>query len=312
MAVLITGVGYIGSTVLGRLLQQGEQVVGLESFYCTPRSGLAPFLEHPCFTLVEGDVAEPRDVARAFDLLPTAEPPVVFHLAAQPSAALAARDADYTERTNLTGARVLLAAAQQRGARVVFGGSFRVYGDELASAVVDEETPYGRVGDLSHLSKLYVEQLGRMLGLPFVSVRLGITYGLAPIMKHDPSFMTVPNLFARRAARGEPLHVLDDRPMGFVHVEDAARALLVAAQLVGQQPWQAVNAAPEVYTIGQVAELVRRLAAARGRAVQVEGVVPSGAKFEVRSRLETAGFRAQYDMEQGLGPVLDHFLEHPH
>ena len=136
---------------------------------------------------------------------------------------MAAREPDVTERSNLVGARVVLEAARERGARVVFGGSFRVYGDNLVGQCVDEQTAYGRVGDLSHLSKIYVEQLARMIGVHFASVRLGVTYGLSPIMKNTPAFMTVPNLFCQRAANGEVLQVLEDRPLAFIHVEDAAR-----------------------------------------------------------------------------------------
>ena len=120
----------------------------------------------PNAELIEGDVAEPDDVARAFDRVSAnrREPITVYHLAAQPSAAIATREPALTERSNLVGARVLLQAAHERNARVVFGGSFRVYGDELSGTTVDEDTPYGRVGDLSHLSKVYVEQLARMVG----------------------------------------------------------------------------------------------------------------------------------------------------
>src|SRR5207244_13646580 len=138
--------------------------------------------------------------------------------------------------------------ARERDARVDCGGSFREDGDDLTGQTVDEQTPYGRVGDLSHLSKIYVEQLARMLGLPFVSVRLGVTYGLSPIMKTTtttPAFMTVPNLFCQRAADGDALHVLEDRPMAFIHVADAAAALLAAAPLRGEA-WRVVNAGPEV------------------------------------------------------------------
>src|SRR5256885_390241 len=131
-------------------------------------------------------------VAGAFKACGDDQPLTVFHLAAQPSAAMAAREPAVTERSNLVGARIVLEAARDRAARVVFGGSFRVYGDELVGQTVDETAAYGQVGDLSHLSKIYVEQLARMIGGSFVSVRLGVTYGLSPIMKTTPAFMTVP------------------------------------------------------------------------------------------------------------------------
>src|ERR671936_1950655 len=244
VATLLTGVGYIGATLLRRLVERGAAaapVVALENFYSTPRETVEASL--PAGTrLVEGDVADPLAVARAFDVLGSAPDTIVYHLAAQPSAAMAAREPEVTERSNLIGARVVLEAARSRGAQVVFGGSFRVYGDDLIGQSVDEQTPYGRVGDLSHLSKIYVEQLARMIGLPFVSVRLGVTYGLSPVMKTTPALMTVPNLFCQRAAQGEVLQVQQDRPLAFIHVRDAADALLAAARL-GGPTWQVVNAA---------------------------------------------------------------------
>jgi nucleoside-diphosphate-sugar epimerase len=313
VAVLLTGVGYIGSALLPLLLERGARVVGLESFYCTPRRPVLRLAEqYPTFTLVEGDVASPADVARAFGLAAAdGSPLVVFHLAAQPSAAIAAHDPATTERANLAGARVVLQAARDSGAaRVVFGGSFRVYGDDLAGQVVAEDAPYGRVGDLSHLSKVYVEQLGRMLGVPFVSVRLGVTYGLAPVMKEEAGFMTVPNLFCQRAINGESLRVLEDRAMAFVHVRDAARALLAASNLplTPVEPWLAANAAPEVLGIGQVAREVARQAEARGLGVHVEGAEPRPpSTFTVRSRLADAGFAPRHTLPGALGEVLDFF-----
>lgn len=316
VAALITGVGYIGSALLGRLLARGERVVGLENFYCTPRADIASLAEHDGFTLVEGDVANPADVDQAFSLASALDgaPLTVYHLAAQPSAGAAAQDPDYTERANLVGARVVLQAARSYGARVVFGGSFRVYGDTLRGEV-DECNPYGRVGDLSHLSKVYVEQLGRMLEVPFVSVRLGVTYGLAPIMKRVPGFMTVPNLFCQRAAQGETLAVHEDRAVAFIHIQDAARALLAAGDQPWERIWRAANAAPEVRTIGDVAQLVQRLARERGQQVPLEGRLETHparvaeAGFRVRSSLDAAGFRPEHHLDDALGAVLDHFRD---
>ncbi|MBV9358182.1 MAG: NAD(P)-dependent oxidoreductase [Chloroflexi bacterium] len=310
MVALLTGVGYIGAELARCLLLRGEPVVGLDDFSSTPR-GAVPSAEG--LTLIDGDVADPAAVRQAFDRARSLsdDPPGVYHLAAQPSAALAEREPLRTERSNLTGARVLLEAARERGAGVVFGGSSRVYGDDLAGQVVTEDTPYGRVADLSHLSKVYVEQLGRMLGLPFVSVRLGIAYGRAAVVKTDPWLMTVPNLFCLRAVRGQPLTVLVDRPLAFIHVVDAARALLAAGDLLGQattRPWQVVNAAPEVSTIGSVAEHVRRLGASRRLDVRIENAQPSSATFTMRSRLDRLGFEPRRSLADGLAEMLSHFL----
>lgn len=312
VAVLLTGVGYIGSALVPRLLAAGERVVGLESFYCSPAPDVRELMRADGLQLVEGDVANPADVTRAFGAaLALGGPLTVYHLAAQPSAAIAARDPATTERTNLVGSRLVLQAACDYGATLVFAGSFRVYGDDLP-AVVDEDTPYGRVTDLSHLSKVYVEQLGRMLGGAFVSVRLGVTYGLSPITKTDPPFMTVPNLFCQRALQGEVLRVLEDRPMAFIHVEDAADALIAAGRLAADGGWRAVNAAPEVRTIGRVAQSVQRAAAERGLAVEVQGAaLHSRASFTVRSSLHAVGWQPLRQMDTALLALFEAFRANP-
>jgi nucleoside-diphosphate-sugar epimerase len=313
VATLLTGVGYIGATLIRRLVERGAAaapIVALDNFFSTSREHVLAALP-PGVQLIEGDVAEPSAVARAFDAA-SADDLVVYHLAAQPSAGIAATDPGTTERSNLVGARVVLEAARARSAQVVFGGSFRVYGDDIAGQTVDEETPYGRVGDLSHLSKIYVEQLARMIGGRFISVRLGVTYGLSPIMKTTRQFMTVPNLFCSRAARGEALQVLEDRPVGFIHVCDAAEALLLAGdRLAGhEQAWEVVNAAPEVATIGQVARHVQRLAGERGVEARIEGAAAaSEASFFAPSRLQDNGFTASRQLGEGLGEVLDFFRD---
>lgn len=307
VAALLTGVGYIGAALLRRLVERGERVVALDNFYSTPRESVAATLPE-CVSFIEGDVADPQVVAAAFRKATAdrAADLTVYHLAAQPSAAAAMREPDVTERSNLSGARVVLEAARDRAAKVVFGGSFRVYGDDLLGQTIDEETPYGRVGDLSHLSKIYVEQLGRMLGGDFISVRLGVTYGLSPIMKNTPAFMTVPNLFCQRATQGEALEVLEDRPLAFIHVDDAVSALLLAAEHA-EPGWQVFNAAPEVATIGQIARTVQQLMRRRGGWVRVQGAASSEAMFSVRSRLDAAGFRPTHTLADGLEPVLEFF-----
>lgn len=310
MAVIITGVGYIGSALLQRVLDSGEEVVGLDNAYSTSTEDLLWLNRDSSFTLLQGDVAERDDVKRAFDAIISDEPITVYHLAAQPSAAVAVSDPEYTERANLVGARILLEEAKDRGARVVFGGSFRVYGDDLNGRDISEQTPYGRMTDLSHLSKIWVEQLARMVGLPFISARLGVVYGIGPIMKDQPQFMTVPHLFAQRAVKGLPLGVLTDRPIAFIHLEDAVDALLLASDIPEDDaPWQVANAVSEVLTVGELALLVKEAAETRGIEVEIEGETETVDRFTYASQLVDGGFTARRNMKQTVGELLDYFRE---
>lgn len=327
-AHLITGLGYIGVALAEALLERGETVVGLENGFSTVPAVLARLARRPGLRLVRGSVNSVRSIERAFG---AAEIDVVYHLAAQASAHPEAAPPSYTEATNLVAPRLVVEAAVRHGARrIVYGSSFRVYGDDPSTSsgqgpagVVTEATPYGRIGDLSHLSKLYAEKLLEMLcaqhALAGVNVRLGVVYGLGPLMKRDPRFLTVPNLFCLRTARGESLtvHAGANRPIGFLHLDDAVGALIAAAvgadRLVAGEASAAgavaANAVSEVLTVGEVAEIVGRLAEERGLLTRVEGAAPPPpARWSVSSSLDSVGFRPRRAMAESLGAVLDHYL----
>jgi UDP-glucuronate 4-epimerase len=314
VTTLITGIGYIGAALAEALLADGEHVVGLENGFSTVPAVVNRLARHPRFRLVRGSINSARSIERAFKV--GARIDVVYHLAAQASAHPQAAPPSYTEMTNLVAPRLVYEAAARYGVRAfVYGSSFRVYGDDL-SGIVGESTPYGRIGDLSHLSKMYAEKLLEMLAglhhVPVANVRLGVVYGLGPLMKDDPRFLTVPNLFCMRTVAGDPLtvHAGANRPIGFLHLDDAVQALRVAAGVAesrGAGAW-AFNAVSEALGVGEVAAIVEREAGARGLNAQIMGAGPlSGPRWSVDSSLDEAGFRSTRTMQSSLGEVLDYY-----
>src|SRR5215211_7715102 len=85
-AILVTGAaGFIGFHVASRLLERGEQVIGLDSLnaYYDPalkRARLAHFDGHPGFTFVQADVSRRDALADVFSTFKSRR---VIHLAAQ-------------------------------------------------------------------------------------------------------------------------------------------------------------------------------------------------------------------------------------
>jgi UDP-glucuronate 4-epimerase len=322
VTALITGIGYIGAALAEALLADGQAVVGLENGFSTVPDAVNRLARHPRFTLVRGSINSERSIARAFQAAGATGDPldVVYHLAAQASAHPQAAPPSYTEQTNLVAPRLVYEAAVQHGARAfVYGSSFRVYGDEL-TGTIDEHTPYGGIGDLSHLSKVYAEKLLEMLAsqhpLPAANVRLGVVYGRGPLMKHDPRFLTVPNLFCMRALAGEPLRVnaSANRPIGFLHVDDAVQALRLSAEAARARGSgaEAYNAVSEVLGVGEVAAIVERAAAVRRLAVDIQGAGPlTGPRWSVTSSLMADGFRPTRTMAESLPAVLDYYASRP-
>ena len=64
--VLITGgAGFIGSNLCETLLNNQLQVICLDNFSTGKRENIAAFLNHPQFTLIEGDIRNLQDCQNA-------------------------------------------------------------------------------------------------------------------------------------------------------------------------------------------------------------------------------------------------------
>ncbi len=311
MAVLITGLGYLGSALAARLLAEGEEVVGLENFFSTPREALQRLTDHRGLTLVEGSLTDPAALARAFT---SAEIELVYHLAAQASAHPDAAPISYTVEVNFTGTRLLLEACVAHGVpRIVLASSTRLYRTPLPT-LVHERSPV-HADDLVHLSQLFGEVLlgaylraagGRMSG---VAARLGIVAGKGPVLKLDPRFLAAPQRFCLAAASGEPLTVATGPAtvLPFVHIDDAVEGLVRCRDFQGQD--LVVNVASEVRSVASVAAAVQVAALERGVLVNMRylGRPRTYAPRRIESALAAAEFHPTRRVEDALGPVLDHY-----
>jgi len=252
---LILGAGYIGARMAELAIEQGRDVLLADNWYATERAQLDT-LSGRGARVETADIREAADLARLF----AERPSRVYLLAAQASRPLSVSDPDYTEETNLTGARRVAEAVAGHGCPgLVYASSLHVYGPEL-SGVVEAAQPYGAQGDLSHLSKIYaelcLELYARRHGFDLALARLGIVYGPSPVEHERPESQTVVDKFKRLAAAGEELP-LDDggrATIGVVHVDDVARILL---ELPAEPGISRVNVAAETITVADVAAIAR-------------------------------------------------------
>ncbi len=252
---LILGAGYIGAMLAECLLEQDDDVVLADNWYATNREQLAE-LESEGARVETADI---RDRVR-LDKLMAERPQRVFLLAAQASRPISERDPDYTEETNLIGARRVAEAVAAAGVRaLVYASSLNVYGPSLSGSI-GADHPLGRQRDLAHLSKIYAEQSlsihAERSGFDLAILRLGIVYGPSPAEHDNPESQTVVDKFRRLAERSEPLPLDDggEATIGVAHVEDVARVLCGSPKEPGIT---VANVAAECVTVADVAALAR-------------------------------------------------------
>lgn len=132
MRILVTGAaGFIGSSVVEALLDQGHEVVGLDNFdpfydRAIKEQNIARARTNSAFSFVEGDILDSELATR---LLSKPHCDAIMHLAAlagvQPSLE---RPLDY-QRVNIRGTMVLLEACVAAGVeRIILASSSSVYG----------------------------------------------------------------------------------------------------------------------------------------------------------------------------------------
>ncbi len=118
MKVLVTGgAGFIGTHLVNRLIQDGHDVVVLDSLATGKQSNV-----NKAVKFIKGDITNYEDIVRAIDGCAA-----VFHLAAV--AEVVASDEDGVYRTNFIGSRNVFEAAKAKKVKVIFASSAAVYGD---------------------------------------------------------------------------------------------------------------------------------------------------------------------------------------
>ncbi len=239
---LVTGgAGFIGSHIVGALLQQGDSVRVLDNFSSGKRENLAAVTSPGTAGRLEVIAGDLRDPAQLADAVRGVD--VVFHEAAFVSVPESLERPQECFDVNVGGTSLLLEAARQAGVRrVVLASSAAVYGD--SDALPLSETAWPRPLSPYAASKsadeLYAVMYTHAFGLEVVALRYFNVYG--PRQRPDSMYAAAVPIFIRRRLDGQPVTVFGDglQTRDLIFVGDVVRANLIAAQHAAA-PGQAFN-----------------------------------------------------------------------
>lgn len=286
--ILVTGgAGYIGSHTVKALKTAGLQPLIFDNFSTGHRS----FIKGT--PVVEGDVCNPGDPARAFSEYSIDG---VLHFAGKALVGESTQKPELYYETNFLGGLNLLNAMRNCGVKyLIFSSTCATYGVPLRVPIREDhpQNPINPYGD----TKLAFERAMRWFheahGLEYLSLRYFNAAGADAEGEfgedHDPETHLIPLVLDAAAGRRPDVQIFGgDYPTpdgtclrDYIHVSDLARAHVLGLQALmdGKVQSQAVNLGTgHGYSVREVIETVRRI---------------TGRDFEVRETARRAGDPAE-------------------
>jgi len=313
MRMMVTGgAGFIGSTLVDRLLAEGHEVDVVDDLSTGSLANLADARVGAAgaLTIHQLDIRLPEVV----EVIARRRPEVVFHLAAQADVRVSVDRPAFDAEVNIVGSLQVLEGARSAGShRVVFAASGgTLYGDPApADLPVREAHPHRPLSPYGVSKKAVLDYLiayRALHSLEFSALALANVYG----PRQDPHGEAgVVAIFAGHLVHGSPVTIFGDgeQTRDFVYVDDVVDAFVRAATRGGGLVCN-VGTGRET----SVNELYRAMAAEAGVDAPPRHAPPRPGELR-RSSLDIAragiqlGWRPWTELAEGARAVLD-FARH--
>ncbi|MCT0223928.1 SDR family oxidoreductase [Synechococcus sp. CS-1328] len=300
---LVTGgAGFVGSHLVDRLMQAGEEVLCLDNYFTGRKVNIAQWIGHPRFELIRHDVTEPIRL----------EVDRIWHLACPASPVHYQFNPIKTAKTSFLGTYNMLGLARRVGARLLLASTSEIYGDPEVHP--QPESYRGCVNTIGIRScydegKRVAETLCfdylRMHGTEVRVARIFNTYG--PRMLPDDG--RVVSNFIVQALQGQPLTLYGDgqQTRSFCYVDDLVEGLIRLMNGAHTGPINLGN--PGEFTIRELAELVRaRINPGLELVLQpLPQDDPRQRQPMIDRARELLGWEPTISLEQGLEPTIADF-----
>lgn len=331
MRILVTGTaGFIGSHVAHRLLDRGDEVIGVDNvndYYdvSLKEARLARLTPREGFTEIRLDIADREGMARVFS---EHQPQRVVHLAAQAGVRYSIENPNAYVDANLVGHMNILEGCRHNGVEhLVYASSSSVYG-------ANESMPFSVHDNVDHPLSLYAASkkanelmshtYSHLYRLPTTGLRFFTVYG--PWGRPDMALF----IFTKRILNGEPIDVFNHghHQRDFTYIDDIVEGVIRTLDHVatpnpewsGADPDSGTSNAPyRLYNIGsnnpvELSRFIEVLEECLGRKAEKNylpmqpGDVPA-TYADVQDLIDDVGYRPETPVETGIRNFVDWYRD---
>ena len=332
MKVLLTGAaGFIGMHTALRLLERGDEVVGVDNLndYYDPtlkEARLARLREHASFTFHRLSI---EDEAAVTQVMKATGPQRVVHLAAQAGVRYSLTNPKAYIDANLQGTLSILEGCRHNAVEhLAYASSSSVYGGNKRLPFAESQSvnhPVSLYAATKKSNELMAHTYSHLFDLPTTGLRFFTVYG--PWGRPDMALF----LFAKAILEGRPIDVfnhgkmtrdftfVDDIVEGVIRVLDKPATPSVAFDPLDPDP--SISSAPyRVFNIGNsqptplmdyIGALEERLGmVAKKNLLPIQPGDVTATSSDTSALEEWIGFRPRTKVEEGVGRFVDWYREY--
>lgn len=324
--IVVTGAaGFIGYHVARKLLDRGDEVVGVDNlndyYDVSLKEARLARLEHPKFRFVRLDVADADGMKRLFA---ESRPRRVVHLAAQAGVRYSLTNPYAYIDSNVVGFLNILEGCRHNGVEhLVYASSSSVYGANTKQPFSEHQNidhPVSLYAATKKANELMAHTYAHLYGTPVTGLRFFTVYG--PWGRPDMALFK----FTRGILASEPIPVYGEGRMirDFTYIDDITEGVVRVLDRTaapdpgwsGDDPDPATSYAPyRVYNIGnnrpvQLLEYIRVLEECLGMKAKIDllPMQPGDVRSTMAdvSELEQAvGFRPDTSVQEGIARFVE-------
>jgi len=332
MKVLVTGAaGFIGSTVAGRLLDRGDEVVGVDNlndYYdvSLKEARLARLEARPGFAHERLDIADADGVRRLFA---EHRPKRVINLAAQAGVRYAAINPHPYVASNVVGFLNILEGCRHGGVdHLVFASTSSVYGADTAMPFNEHQGtdhPLTLYAATKKANEMMAHSYANLYRLPCTGLRFFTVYG--PWGRPDMALF----LFAEAIMKGRPIQLFNHgrHARSFTYIDDIVEGVIRVLDLPAapnpswdsERPDPATSASPyRILNIGSAEQVellryVEVLEACLGKKAERDllplqpGDIPDS-QADVGELFRLVGYTPKVTVETGIRNFVDWYRDY--
>ena len=325
--------GFIGSHVCIRLLDRGDEVVGLDNlndYYdvSLKEARLAQFSEHPNFHFVKMDISDREKMAALFAKEQFDQ---VVNLAAQAGVRYSIQNPSAYIDSNIVGfGNIIEGCRNHQVKHLVYASSSSVYG-------ANESMPFSTHDNVDHPISLYAaskkanelmaHSYSHLYSLATTGLRFFTVYG--PWGRPDMA----PMLFARAILAGDPINVFNQGKMkrDFTYIDDIVEGVIRVLDKVAESndEWNGAKSDPasskapwRIYNIGnskpvELMAFIKSIEEKLGMEAKKNfmpmqaGDVPA-TYADIEGLVRDVGYRPDTPLEEGVAAFVKWYLHYYH